>query len=117
MRMSNSDGHVIKLGRVLMLLIGAGLLTGVLTFLVLAGDGELASVSQAPSRGSNDQGQSGSSADDRDWSSERGTRQPDHFVSSVPDNVVWGGFPIDRPSVLTMESGQTVRIDTLSQSG
>ena len=31
--------------------------------------------------------------------------------------MVWGGFPIHRPPVLTMRSGQTVRIDTLSQSG
>jgi acetamidase/formamidase len=44
-------------------------------------------------------------------------RHPDYFVPSSPENVVWGGFPIDLPPVLTMESGQTVRIDALSQSG
>ena len=31
--------------------------------------------------------------------------------------MVWGGFPIDSSPVLTMRSGETVRIDTLSQSG
>jgi len=48
---------------------------------------------------------------------ERDKRHPDYFVASSPENVVWGGFPIDFPPVLTMESGQTVRIDALSQSG
>jgi len=48
---------------------------------------------------------------------EHDKRHPDYFVASSPENVVWGGFPIDLPPVLTMESGQTVRIDTLSQSG
>jgi len=41
----------------------------------------------------------------------------DHYLSSRPENVVWGGFPIDRPPVLTIRSGQTVRIDTLSHQG
>jgi acetamidase/formamidase len=104
MPMSDTHRHVKKLGRVLMLLVGAGMLAGVFTFLVLAGDGEPASASQPPSPAS----------DDQDWTAER---RPDYFVSSIPDNVVWGGFPIDRPPVLTMESGQTVRIDALSQSG
>ncbi len=44
-------------------------------------------------------------------------RRPDYFVSSQPENVVWGGFPIDAPPVLTIQSGDTVRIDTISQSG
>lgn len=48
---------------------------------------------------------------------EHDKRHPDYFVPSSPENVVWGGFPIDFPPVLTMESGQTVRIDALSQSG
>jgi acetamidase/formamidase len=48
----------------------------------------------------------------------RGARvRADHFVPSNPDNIVWGGFPIDRPPVLTIGSGQTVRIDTLSHQG
>jgi acetamidase/formamidase len=44
-------------------------------------------------------------------------RHPDHFVAAHPGNVVWGGFPIDRAPVLTIASGETVRIDTISQSG
>lgn len=44
-------------------------------------------------------------------------RHPDYFVGARPENVVWGGFPIDQPSVLTIQSGDTVRIDTISQSG
>ena len=48
---------------------------------------------------------------------EHDKRHPDYFVASSPENVVWGGFPIDLPPVLTMESGQTVRIDALSQTG
>lgn len=43
--------------------------------------------------------------------------QPDYVVSSRPENVVWGGFPIDLRPVLTIKSGQVVRIDTLTQSG
>ena len=44
-------------------------------------------------------------------------KRPDYFVSARPANVVWGGFPIDEPPVLTIDSGTTVRIDTISQSG
>ena len=39
------------------------------------------------------------------------------FVPSRPETVVFGVFPIDRAPVLTVSSGQTVRIDTLSQRG
>lgn len=42
---------------------------------------------------------------------------PDHYVPSTPENVVWGWYPIDRPPVLTIESGETVRIDTLTHAG
>ena len=42
---------------------------------------------------------------------------PDHHVPSTPDNVVWGWFPIDREPVLTVRSGDTVRVDTLSHAG
>src|SRR5262245_66159051 len=48
---------------------------------------------------------------------DRDKRRADYFVPSSPEKVVWGGFPIDFPPVLTMESGQTVRIDALSQYG
>ena len=42
---------------------------------------------------------------------------PRHVVRSTPENVVWGWFPIDRAPVLTVRSGDTVRIDTLSHAG
>ena len=42
---------------------------------------------------------------------------PRHVVRSTPENVVWGWFPIDRAPVLTVRSGETVRIDTLSHAG
>jgi acetamidase/formamidase len=119
MPMSDTHPHLQKLGRVLMLLLGAAMLAGGFSFFVLGGDGQLASAGQPASQA----GQPASrdiadrDSDDRDWSDERATRRPDYFVSSIPDNVVWGGFPVDRAPVLTMESGQTVRIDTLSQSG
>ena len=43
--------------------------------------------------------------------------QADHYLRSTPENVVWGGFPIDRGPILTVESGETVHIDTISHSG
>jgi len=42
---------------------------------------------------------------------------PDHELPATPDNVVWGWYPIDRSPVLTIESGDTVRIDTLTHAG
>jgi acetamidase/formamidase len=41
----------------------------------------------------------------------------DHYLRSRPENVTWGWIPIDRAPVLTIQSGQTVRIDTLSHHG
>jgi hypothetical protein len=38
-------------------------------------------------------------------------------VPSTPENVVLGSFPIDRPPVVRVASGSTVRIATLSQRG
>jgi hypothetical protein len=43
--------------------------------------------------------------------------QPDHVVRSRPENLSWGWFPLDARPVLTVTSGQTVRIDTLSHAG
>lgn len=43
--------------------------------------------------------------------------QPDFFVPSRPDTVTLGSFPLDARPVLTIRSGQTVRIDTLSHAG
>jgi acetamidase/formamidase len=44
-------------------------------------------------------------------------RQADWFVPSRPETVAWGWIPIDNPPVLTIQSGQTVRIDTISHQG
>ncbi len=41
----------------------------------------------------------------------------DHHLQAKPENVVWGWIPIDVPPVLTIRSGQTVRIDTISHHG
>ena len=43
--------------------------------------------------------------------------KPAHHVNSRPDTVVWGEFAIDRPPVLTIRSGETVSIDTISHQG
>ena len=43
--------------------------------------------------------------------------EPAHRVPSTPENVVWGWYPIERPPVLTIRSGETVRIDTLTHAG
>lgn len=40
-----------------------------------------------------------------------------HHLPSTTENLTWGGFPIDGPPALTIGSGETVRIDTLSGSG
>jgi acetamidase/formamidase len=41
----------------------------------------------------------------------------DHVVPSRPENITWGDYPADREPVLRMQSGQTVRIETLSHAG
>ena len=41
----------------------------------------------------------------------------EHFVPSRPETLSWGWFPLDKPPVLTIDSGDTVRIDTLSHAG
>ena len=38
-------------------------------------------------------------------------------MPSRPENVTWGWFPTDKAPVLTIRSGQTVRIDTISHHG
>lgn len=58
-------------------------------------------------------GQAFASASPETGSQEVGPRR----VPSRPETVVWGWFPIDRPPVLTIQSGDTVRIDTLSHAG
>lgn len=38
-------------------------------------------------------------------------------IPSRPETIVWGEFPIDRTPVVTVRSGDVVRIDTLSHQG
>ena len=47
----------------------------------------------------------------------RAAQNSEHFVPSRPETVTWGWFPINRPPILTIQSGDTVRIDTLSHAG
>lgn len=47
-----------------------------------------------------------------------GDRTGDHYLSSEPDQVLWGYVPtVESQSVLRMGSGQTVTIDTVSHEG
>ncbi len=46
-----------------------------------------------------------------------GSQTGERFVPSRPETVTWGWFPVDRPPVLTIQSGDTVRIDTLTHAG
>jgi acetamidase/formamidase len=41
----------------------------------------------------------------------------DHHLRSTPDNLHWGGFPINATPGLRMNSGEVVRVDALSQQG
>ena len=41
----------------------------------------------------------------------------DHYLPSKPENVVWGWIPIGAKPALTIRSGETVRIDTISHQG
>src|SRR5882757_6279597 len=42
---------------------------------------------------------------------------PDATLRSTPQTVVWGYLTADLPPALTIKSGQTVKIDTLSHQG
>ena len=46
-----------------------------------------------------------------------GGQSEERFVPSRPETVVWGWYPIDREPVLTISSGETVRVDTLTHAG
>ena len=50
-------------------------------------------------------------------SDKRGVGRPDHLLPSRPENIAWGWFPLDNPPALTIQSGDTVRINTLTGSG
>mgnify|MGYP000619118311 CR=1 FL=1 len=39
----------------------------------------------------------------------------EHSVGSRPETVSWGWFPLDKPPVLTIASGDTVRIEMLDE--
>jgi len=45
------------------------------------------------------------------------SRRPDHFLGSRPEHLILGGFPIDMPPAVTIRSGETIRIDVISQTG
>ena len=61
----------------------------------------------------------GAEHDDKDDNFNRRDRKrrPDHFLASRPENMVWGGFPINFPPALSIQSGQTVRVDTIAPDG
>ena len=42
---------------------------------------------------------------------------PQATLRSTPENVIWGYITADLPPVLTIKSGQTVKIDTVSHHG
>jgi acetamidase/formamidase len=41
----------------------------------------------------------------------------DHYLRAQPENLSWGWIPTDKPPALTIQSGETVRIDTISHHG
>ena len=41
----------------------------------------------------------------------------DHHLRAQPENLSWGWIPTDKPPVLIVQSGDTVRIDTISHHG
>ena len=43
--------------------------------------------------------------------------EADHFVPSTPENLNWGWFPTTKEPVLRMQSGETVRVNTLTHVG
>ncbi len=43
--------------------------------------------------------------------------EADHFVPATAQNLNWGWFPIDKEPVLTVQSGETVRINTITHVG
>jgi acetamidase/formamidase len=45
------------------------------------------------------------------------TPKIDHYVRLTPQSAVFGNFPIQKPEILTIESGQTVKIDTGGGAG
>ena len=60
--------------------------------------------------------QAASGTDDAGQPSAR-PAEADHFVPSTPENLNWGWFPTDKEPVLRMQSGETVRVNTLTHVG
>jgi acetamidase/formamidase len=56
-------------------------------------------------------------AADQNSQDQRAIKRPDHVVRSTPENVTWGEFPSDKAPIAVVQSGDTVRIDTLSHAG
>jgi acetamidase/formamidase len=46
-----------------------------------------------------------------------GAQAPDATLRSTPSTVIWGYLTADLPAALTIKSGQTVKIDTVSHQG
>ena len=46
-----------------------------------------------------------------------GSMDADHFVPSRPETVSWGWYPLDKEPIVTIESGETVRMDALTHVG
>src|SRR5215475_10887320 len=46
-----------------------------------------------------------------------GAQAPDAILRSTPSTVIWGYLTADLPPALTIKSGQTVKIDTVSHQG
>jgi acetamidase/formamidase len=58
---------------------------------------------------------SAAGAPDRDRA--HGQHGAHYYIPARPENQVWGGFPIGRAPVLTVKSGDTVALDTVSPDG
>ena len=61
--------------------------------------------------------QTGAQAPAQTQSLRRGAMPADHYLPAKPENVTWGWIPIDAKPAVTIKSGETVRIDTISHQG
>jgi acetamidase/formamidase len=79
----------------------------VLLALLLTAVAPLVAAPAAASQGGSARGDAGTDQD----------AQARHFVASTPENTSWGWYPVDKPPVLTVRPGETVRINTLTHAG
>ena len=78
----------------------------------------LAAACAGPADRPNDDADASGQAADADQAADVGQGiEADHFVPSTPENVSWGWYPIDKEPVLRMQSGETVRVNTLTHAG